>query len=51
MTACNQVRNPIENIFHGENEVNKLIRFYNEYYCTKGDKKSDIDVMTKLKII
>ena len=47
MTACNQVKNPIENIFHGDNEVSRLIRFYNEYYCTKGDKKSDIDVMIK----
>lgn len=47
MTACNQVKNPLENIFNGETNDIKLSRFYNEYYCTKGDKKSDIDVMIK----
>ena len=47
MTACNQVKNPLENIFNGEDKVTRLIRFYNEYYCTKNNKKSDIDVMIK----
>jgi hypothetical protein len=49
MTACNQVKNPLESIFHGDDEniKTRLIRFYNEYYCTKGDKKSDIDIMIK----
>lgn len=47
MTACNQVKNPLENMFNGETNDLKLSRFYNEYYCTKGNKKSDIDIMIK----